>query len=74
MQFTLQTDIRRRQLEVEACQIRSAMEEQLGSCQEMERRAQVGEASPAAMALLTHGLQQKNISLTSDIYTASSYS
>ncbi|XP_028274225.1 adenomatous polyposis coli protein isoform X2 [Parambassis ranga] len=38
--FTLQTDIRRRQLEVEACQIRSAMEEQLGSCQEMERRAQ----------------------------------
>lgn len=31
----------RRQLEFEARQIRSAMEEQLGSCQEMERRAQV---------------------------------
>ncbi|XP_044030967.1 adenomatous polyposis coli protein isoform X2 [Siniperca chuatsi] len=30
----------RRQLEFEARQIRSAMEEQLGSCQEMERRAQ----------------------------------
>lgn len=31
----------RRQLEFEARHIRSAMEEQLGSCQEMERRAQV---------------------------------
>lgn len=41
-QFTLQTDMSRRQLEFEARQIRSAMEEQLGSCQEMERRAQVG--------------------------------
>lgn len=40
-QFTLQTDMSRRQLEYEARQIRSAMEEQLGSCQEMERRAQV---------------------------------
>jgi len=40
-QFTLQTDMSRRQLEFEARQIRSAMEEQLGSCQEMERRAQV---------------------------------
>uniref|UniRef100_A0AAQ4Q9G7 Adenomatous polyposis coli N-terminal dimerisation domain-containing protein n=1 Tax=Gasterosteus aculeatus aculeatus TaxID=481459 RepID=A0AAQ4Q9G7_GASAC len=39
--FTLQTDMSRRQLEFEARQIRSAMEEQLGSCQEMERRAQV---------------------------------
>ncbi|XP_070780518.1 adenomatous polyposis coli protein [Enoplosus armatus] len=38
--FTLQTDMNRRQLEFEARQIRSAMEEQLGSCQEMERRAQ----------------------------------
>lgn len=38
--FTLQTDMSRRQLEFEARQIRSAMEEQLGSCQEMERRAQ----------------------------------
>ncbi|XP_013888469.1 adenomatous polyposis coli protein, partial [Austrofundulus limnaeus] len=38
--FTLQTDMSRRQLEYEARQIRSAMEEQLGSCQEMERRAQ----------------------------------
>lgn len=41
LQFTLQTDMSRRQLEFEARQIRSAMEEQLGSCQEMERRAQV---------------------------------
>ncbi|KAK7880982.1 hypothetical protein WMY93_032377 [Mugilogobius chulae] len=40
MYFTLQTDMSRRQLEFEARQIRSAMEEQLGSCQEMERRAQ----------------------------------
>ncbi|CAG04923.1 unnamed protein product [Tetraodon nigroviridis] len=39
--FTLQTDMSRRQLEFEARHIRSAMEEQLGSCQEMERRAQV---------------------------------
>uniref|UniRef100_A0A8C5G4S2 Adenomatous polyposis coli N-terminal dimerisation domain-containing protein n=1 Tax=Gouania willdenowi TaxID=441366 RepID=A0A8C5G4S2_GOUWI len=38
--FSLQTDMSRRQLEFEARQIRSAMEEQLGSCQEMERRAQ----------------------------------
>ncbi|XP_056875035.1 adenomatous polyposis coli protein isoform X2 [Takifugu flavidus] len=38
--FTLQTDRSRLQLEFEARQIRSAMEEQLGSCQEMERRAQ----------------------------------
>lgn len=38
--FTLQTDMSRRQLEFEARQIRSDMEEQLGSCQEMERRAQ----------------------------------
>ncbi|KAF7217598.1 adenomatous polyposis coli protein isoform X1 [Nothobranchius furzeri] len=38
--FTLQTDMSRRQLEYEARQIRSAMEEQLGSCQEMEKRAQ----------------------------------
>lgn len=38
--FTMQTDMSRRQLEFEARQIRSAMEEQLGSCQEMERRAQ----------------------------------
>ncbi|CAL9682006.1 unnamed protein product [Knipowitschia caucasica] len=38
--FTLQTDMSRRQLEFEARQIRSAMEEQLGTCQEMERRAQ----------------------------------
>ncbi|GLD56887.1 adenomatous polyposis coli protein isoform X2 [Lates japonicus] len=38
--FTLQTDMSRRQLEFEARHIRSAMEEQLGSCQEMERRAQ----------------------------------
>ncbi|KAM3874001.1 adenomatous polyposis coli protein [Diretmus argenteus] len=38
--FSLQTDMSRRQLEFEARQIRGAMEEQLGSCQEMERRAQ----------------------------------
>ncbi|XP_068190235.1 adenomatous polyposis coli protein isoform X2 [Antennarius striatus] len=38
--FSLQTDMSRRQLEFEARQIRSAMEKQLGSCQEMERRAQ----------------------------------
>ncbi|KAG8010394.1 Adenomatous polyposis coli protein [Nibea albiflora] len=46
--FTLQTDMSRRQLEFEARQIRSAMEEQLGSCQEMERRAQVEEAQGAS--------------------------
>ncbi|XP_072228231.1 adenomatous polyposis coli protein isoform X2 [Leuresthes tenuis] len=38
--LTENTDMSRRQLEFEARQIRSAMEEQLGSCQEMERRAQ----------------------------------
>ncbi len=32
----------RRQLEYEARQIRAAMEEQLGTCQDMEERAQVG--------------------------------
>ncbi|MEQ2196036.1 hypothetical protein XENOCAPTIV_022730 [Xenoophorus captivus] len=42
--LTENTDMSRRQLEFEARQIRSAMEEQLGSCQEMERRAQVGRA------------------------------
>ena len=31
----------RRQLEYEARQIRVAMEEQLGTCQDMEKRAQV---------------------------------
>ncbi|KAM8793320.1 adenomatous polyposis coli protein-like isoform 2-T2 [Eudromia elegans] len=39
--FSLQTDMTRRQLEYEARQIRAAMEEQLGTCQEMEKRAQV---------------------------------
>lgn len=39
----------RRQLEFEARQIRSAMEEQLGSCQEMERRAQVCASSLSAL-------------------------
>ncbi|XP_060693396.1 adenomatous polyposis coli protein isoform X5 [Hemiscyllium ocellatum] len=38
--FSLQTDMTRRQLEYEARQIRSAMEEQLGTCQDMEKRAQ----------------------------------
>ncbi|KAG8456309.1 hypothetical protein GDO86_002191 [Hymenochirus boettgeri] len=38
--FSLQTDMTRRQLEFEARQIRAAMEEQLGSCQDMEKRAQ----------------------------------
>ncbi|CAK6444427.1 unnamed protein product [Pipistrellus nathusii] len=38
--FSLQTDMTRRQLEYEARQIRVAMEEQLGTCQEMEKRAQ----------------------------------
>lgn len=41
----------RRQLEFEARQIRSAMEEQLGSCQEMERRAQVCTSCLSARAL-----------------------
>ncbi|XP_021458712.2 adenomatous polyposis coli protein [Oncorhynchus mykiss] len=40
-QFSLQTDMTRRQLEYEARQIRAAMEEQLGTCQDMEKRAQV---------------------------------
>uniref|UniRef100_A0AAY4B6D4 APC regulator of WNT signaling pathway n=1 Tax=Denticeps clupeoides TaxID=299321 RepID=A0AAY4B6D4_9TELE len=40
-QFSLQTDMSRRQLEYEARQIRAAMEEQLGTCQDMEKRAQV---------------------------------
>ncbi|XP_030623032.1 LOW QUALITY PROTEIN: adenomatous polyposis coli protein [Chanos chanos] len=39
--FSLQTDMTRRQLEYEARQIRAAMEKQLGSCQDMEKRAQV---------------------------------
>ncbi|XP_032624151.1 adenomatous polyposis coli protein isoform X1 [Chelonoidis abingdonii] len=39
--FSLQTDMTRRQLEYEARQIRAAMEEQLGTCQDMEKRAQV---------------------------------
>ncbi|XP_021237224.1 adenomatous polyposis coli protein isoform X6 [Numida meleagris] len=38
--FSLQTDMNRRQLEYEARQIRAAMEEQLGTCQDMEKRAQ----------------------------------
>ncbi|XP_077479233.1 adenomatous polyposis coli protein isoform X1 [Stigmatopora argus] len=38
--FTLQTDMSRRQLEFEARQIHGAMEEQLGSRQEMEKRAE----------------------------------
>ncbi|XP_029327919.1 adenomatous polyposis coli protein isoform X6 [Mus caroli] len=38
--FSLQTDMTRRQLEYEARQIRAAMEEQLGTCQDMEKRAQ----------------------------------
>ncbi|MEE6508095.1 hypothetical protein FKM82_018904 [Ascaphus truei] len=38
--FSLQTDMTRRQLEFEARQIRAAMEEQLGTCQDMEKRAQ----------------------------------
>lgn len=41
VQFSLQTDMTRRQLEYEARQIRAAMEEQLGTCQDMEKRAQV---------------------------------
>ncbi|XP_028909851.1 adenomatous polyposis coli protein isoform X2 [Ornithorhynchus anatinus] len=39
--FSLQTDMTRRQLEYEARQIRAAMEEQLGTCQDMEKRAQL---------------------------------
>ncbi|XP_053330274.1 adenomatous polyposis coli protein [Spea bombifrons] len=38
--FSLQTDMTRRQLEFEARQIRAAMDEQLGTCQDMEKRAQ----------------------------------
>ncbi|XP_040829280.1 adenomatous polyposis coli protein isoform X2 [Ochotona curzoniae] len=38
--FSLQTDMTRRQLEYEARQLRAAMEEQLGTCQDMEKRAQ----------------------------------
>ncbi|XP_042548098.1 adenomatous polyposis coli protein isoform X3 [Dipodomys spectabilis] len=38
--FSLQTDMTRRQLEYEARQIRVAMDEQLGTCQDMEKRAQ----------------------------------
>ncbi|XP_018613964.2 adenomatous polyposis coli protein-like isoform X2 [Scleropages formosus] len=38
--LTENTDMSRRQLEYEARQIRAAMENQLGSCQDMERRAQ----------------------------------
>ncbi|XP_023692396.1 adenomatous polyposis coli protein-like isoform X2 [Paramormyrops kingsleyae] len=38
--LTETTDMSRRQLEYEARQIRAAMEKQLGSCQDMERRAQ----------------------------------
>ena len=36
----------RRQLEYEARQIRAAMEEQLGTCQDMEKRAQVRGSRP----------------------------
>ncbi|KAM6233184.1 adenomatous polyposis coli protein-like [Porphyrio hochstetteri] len=39
--FSLQTDMTRRQLEYEARHIRAAMEEQLGTCQDMEKQAQV---------------------------------
>ncbi|XP_068103432.1 adenomatous polyposis coli protein isoform X2 [Hyperolius riggenbachi] len=39
--FSLQTDMTRRQLEFEARQIRAAMEKQLGTCQDMEKRAQL---------------------------------
>ncbi|KAM9329021.1 adenomatous polyposis coli protein [Gastrophryne carolinensis] len=39
--FSLQTDMTRRQLEFEAREIRAAMEEQLGTCQDMEKRAQL---------------------------------
>lgn len=47
-QFSLQTDMTRRQLEYEARQIRAAMEEQLGTCQDMEKRAQVNGVSHTA--------------------------
>lgn len=46
LQFSLQTDMTRRQLEYEARQIRAAMEEQLGTCQDMEKRAQVNGIFP----------------------------
>lgn len=39
--FSIQTDMTRRQLEFEARQIRAAMEEHLGTCQDMEKRAQL---------------------------------
>lgn len=42
----------RRQLEYEARQIRAAMEEQLGTCQDMEKRAQVTACTTALLMFL----------------------
>ncbi|ELW67391.1 Adenomatous polyposis coli protein [Tupaia chinensis] len=52
--FSLQTDMTRRQLEYEARQIRVAMEEQLGTCQDMEKRAQVEMVYSLLSMLGTH--------------------
>uniref|UniRef100_A0A3B3IFQ6 APC regulator of WNT signaling pathway n=1 Tax=Oryzias latipes TaxID=8090 RepID=A0A3B3IFQ6_ORYLA len=66
--FTLQTDMSRRQLEFEARQIRSAMEEQLGSCQEMERRAQVKGAHLSSVT--SPLLDQSRLNQTVDLHQA----
>nr|XP_056704727.1 adenomatous polyposis coli protein isoform X2 [Euleptes europaea] len=56
--FSLQTDMTRRQLEYEARQIRAAMEEQLGTCQDMEKRAQ--RAPPSKHDTGSHEAERQN--------------
>ncbi|PKU47298.1 hypothetical protein llap_2397 [Limosa lapponica baueri] len=56
--FSLQTDMTRRQLEYEARQIRAAMEEQLGTCQDMEKRAQ--RASQSKHDAGSHDTERQN--------------
>nr|KAF6354285.1 APC regulator of WNT signaling pathway [Myotis myotis] len=56
--FSLQTDMTRRQLEYEARQIRVAMEEQLGTCQDMEKRAQ--RSSQSKHEAGSHEAEQQN--------------
>uniref|UniRef100_A0A8C3NVN7 APC regulator of WNT signaling pathway n=1 Tax=Cyanoderma ruficeps TaxID=181631 RepID=A0A8C3NVN7_9PASS len=58
--FSLQTDMTRRQLEYEARQIRAAMEEQLGTCQDMEKRAQVQIYPKICKSLLKQAPQSKH--------------
>uniref|UniRef100_A0A3Q3DSA0 Adenomatous polyposis coli N-terminal dimerisation domain-containing protein n=1 Tax=Hippocampus comes TaxID=109280 RepID=A0A3Q3DSA0_HIPCM len=66
--FTLQTDMSRRQLEFEARQIHAAMEEQLGSRQEMEKRA---EARTARIHQIERDIVKLGARLPTDFFFSS---